>query len=52
MFERLIYAKETLEGKALSVFLSVVLVLSTTNVLAFAEAGEKAAGGGPHSLSC
>ncbi len=39
MFERLVDAKGTFEGKALSVLLSVALVLSVTNVFAFAEAG-------------
>ncbi|WP_206214608.1 Ig-like domain-containing protein, partial [Adlercreutzia sp. ZJ242] len=39
MFERLVDAKGTFEGKVLSVFLSVALVLSVTNVFAFAEAG-------------
>ncbi|WP_172134988.1 InlB B-repeat-containing protein [Adlercreutzia sp. ZJ473] len=39
MFERLVDAKGTFEGKVLSVLLSVALVLSVTNVFAFAEAG-------------
>ncbi|WP_165056711.1 MULTISPECIES: InlB B-repeat-containing protein, partial [unclassified Adlercreutzia] len=42
MFERIIDARGTLEGKVLSVFLSVVLVLSMTNVFAFAEADANA----------
>ncbi|WP_165171104.1 InlB B-repeat-containing protein [Adlercreutzia sp. ZJ242] len=42
MFERIIDTRGTLEGKVLSVFLSVVLVLSMTNVFAFAEADANA----------
>ncbi|NHM14645.1 Ig-like domain-containing protein [Xiamenia xianingshaonis] len=39
MFERILTMKGTFEGKVVSVLLSIVLVLSMSNVLAFAQVG-------------
>lgn len=40
MLERLVDARNTVEGKVLAVFMSVVLALSFINVSAFANEGE------------
>lgn len=45
MFERLIDAKGTFEGKCISVIMSIVLVFGMTNVLAFAQVGSAEAAG-------
>lgn len=45
MFERLVDAKGTFEGKCISVIMSIVLILGMTNVLAFAQVGSAEAAG-------